>query len=43
MGVNFDFEINLTGLIYDGTQVVGVQGHKQQNKSTIQKNGKGCS
>jgi flavin-dependent dehydrogenase len=26
MGVEFDFDINLTGLIYEGQQVVGVQG-----------------
>jgi len=25
MGVNFDFEINLTGLLYDGNQVIGVK------------------
>ena len=26
MGVSFDFEINLTGLIYDEQQVIGVEG-----------------
>ena len=32
MGVNFDFEINLTGLIYDGNQVIGVQGVDNKTK-----------
>jgi len=32
MGVEFDFEINLSGLIYDGTQVVGIQGVDYKTK-----------
>ena len=32
MGVNFDFEINLTSLIYDGSQVIGVQGDRKSTR-----------
>jgi len=37
MGVNFDFEINLTGLIYDGQQVIGVQGVNNKTKQPYKK------
>jgi flavin-dependent dehydrogenase len=40
MGVKFDFEINLTGLIYDGNQVVGVQGIDNKTKQPYKKTGK---
>jgi len=40
MGVNFDFEINLTGLIYDGSQVVGVQGINNKTKQPYKKTAK---
>jgi len=32
MGIIFDFEINLTGLLYDNGQVIGVQGVDNKNK-----------
>ena len=34
MGVDFDFEVNLTNLLYDGNQVVGVQGVNTNDKTT---------
>jgi len=37
MGVNFDFEINLTGLIYDGQQVIGVQGVNNKTRQPYKK------
>lgn len=40
MGINFDFEVNLTGLIYDGSQVVGVQGVDNKNKQPYKKTAK---
>ena len=40
MGVEFDFEINLTGLIYDGTQVVGIQGVDYKTKQPYKKTAK---
>ena len=40
MGVKFDFEINLTGLVYDGNQVVGVQGIDNKTKQPYKKTGK---
>ena len=40
MGVNFDFEINLTGLIYDGQQVIGVQGIGNKTKQPYKKTAK---
>lgn len=40
MGINFDFEINLTGLVYDGNQVVGVQGIDNKNKQPYKKTAK---
>ena len=40
MGVNFDFEINLTSLVYDGSQVTGVQGVDNKTKQSYKKTGK---
>jgi len=40
MGVNFDFEINLTGLIYDGQQVIGVQGINNKTRQPYKKTAK---
>ena len=40
MGVEFDFEINLTGLIYDEQQVVGVQGIDNKTKQPYKKTAK---
>jgi len=40
MGVEFDFEINLSGLIYDGTQVVGIQGTDYKTKQPYKKTAK---
>ena len=40
MGVNFDFEINLTGVIYDGQQVIGVQGIDNKTKQPYKKTAK---
>jgi digeranylgeranylglycerophospholipid reductase len=40
MGVNFDFEINLTSLVYDGSQVTGVQGIDNKTRQPYKKTGK---
>ena len=40
MGVEFDFEINLSGLIYDGKQVVGIQGVDYKTKQPYKKTAK---
>ena len=40
MGVEFDFEINLTGLIYDGPQVIGVEGINNKTKQPYKKTAK---
>lgn len=40
MGVKFNFEINLTGLLYDGNQVTGVQGIDNKTKQPYKKTGK---
>ncbi len=40
MGIKFDFEINLTGLLYDDGQVNGVQGIDNQNKQPYKKTAK---
>ena len=40
MGVNFDFEINLTGLVYDDNQVTGVQGVDNKTRGPYKKTGK---
>jgi flavin-dependent dehydrogenase len=37
MGVNFDFEINLTGLVYDDNQVTGVQGVDNKTRGPYKK------
>ena len=37
MGIDFAFETNLTGLIYDGNQVVGVQGLDMKTKQPFKK------
>ncbi len=36
-GIEFEFEINLTGLIYDGQQVVGVEGVDNKTKQPYKK------
>ena len=40
MGMEFEFEINLTGLIYEGQQVVGVQGINNKTKQPFKKTSK---
>ena len=40
MGVEFDFDINLTGLIYEGQQVIGVQGINNKTKRPYKKTAK---
>ena len=40
MGVDFDFEINLTGLIYEDQQVAGVQGIDNKTKQPYKKTAK---
>ena len=40
MGVNFDFNINITGLVYDGNQVIGVQGIDNLTKQPYKKTAK---
>ena len=40
MGVDFDFEINLTGLIYEGQQVIGVEGINNKTKQPYKKTAK---
>ena len=40
MGIEFEFEINLTGLIYDGQQVVGIQGIDNKTNQPFQKTAK---
>jgi len=40
MGIDFEFEINLTGLIYEGQQVVGVQGIDNKTKQPFKKTAK---
>jgi len=37
MGIEFEYEVNLTGLIYDGLQVVGVQGVDNKTKQPFKK------
>ncbi len=39
-GINFDFEINLTGLLYDDGQVVGVEGIDNKTKQPFKKTAK---
>jgi len=40
MGIEFVFEINITGLIYEGQQVVGVQGVDNKTKQPFKKTSK---
>ena len=40
MGVSFDFDINLTGLIYDEQQVIGVEGLDNKTKQPYKKTAK---
>ncbi len=40
MGVDFDFDINLMELVYDGNQVVGVQGLNTKTKDAYKKTAK---
>ncbi|MDX1596838.1 MAG: NAD(P)/FAD-dependent oxidoreductase, partial [Nitrosopumilaceae archaeon] len=40
MGVEFDFEINLSGLVYDGNQVVGVKGMDKKTNQPYKKTAK---
>ena len=37
MGAEFDFNVNLMGLVYDGNQVVGVKGVNSQTKEAYQR------
>lgn len=39
-GINVDFEVNLTGLIYDGNQVVGVEGTDKKTNQPYKKTAK---
>ena len=40
MGIDFDFEVNLTGLLYDDGQVIGVQGVDNKNRTPYKKTAK---
>ncbi|MEK0350075.1 MAG: NAD(P)/FAD-dependent oxidoreductase [Nitrosopumilus sp.] len=40
MGIEFEYEINLTGLIYDGQQAIGVQGIDNKTKQPFKKTSK---
>ncbi len=40
IGIEFEFEINLTGLIYEGQQAVGVQGIDNKTKQPFKKTAK---
>ena len=39
-GINFEFEINLTGLLYDNDQVIGVEGIDNKTKQPFKKTAK---
>ena len=39
-GINFEFEINLTGLLYDDSQVIGVEGIDNKTKQPFKKTAK---
>lgn len=39
-GINVDFEINLTGLLYDGNQVIGVEGLDKKTNQPYKKTAK---
>ncbi len=40
MGIEFDFEVNLSGLLYDNGQVIGVQGLNMKTKQPYKKTSK---
>lgn len=40
MGVNFAFDVNLTSLLYDGQQIIGVQGVDNKTKQPFKKTAK---
>jgi len=40
MGIEFEYEINLTGLIYEGQQVVGIEGIDNKTKQPFKKTSK---
>ncbi|MDH3395472.1 MAG: NAD(P)/FAD-dependent oxidoreductase [Nitrosopumilus sp.] len=40
MGIEFEYEINLTGLIYDGQQAAGIQGVDNKTKQPFKKTSK---
>ena len=40
MGIEFECEVNLTGLIYDGQQVIGIQGIDNKTKQPFKKTSK---
>ena len=40
MGIEFEYEINLTGLIYDDQQVIGIQGIDNKTKQPFKKTSK---
>ncbi|MBT8173105.1 MAG: NAD(P)/FAD-dependent oxidoreductase, partial [Nitrosopumilus sp.] len=40
IGIEFEYEINLTGLIYDGQQAVGIQGIDNKTKQPFKKTSK---
>lgn len=39
-GISFDFEVNLNGLLYDGNQVVGVEGTSRKSNQPYKKTAK---
>ncbi|WP_338140699.1 NAD(P)/FAD-dependent oxidoreductase [Candidatus Nitrosotenuis aquarius] len=39
-GINVDFEINLTGLLYDGNQIIGVEGLNKKTNQPYKKTAK---
>src|SRR5574342_163388 len=39
-GINVDFEINLNSLLYDGNQVIGVQGSSRKTSEPYKKTAK---
>ncbi|MDX1596533.1 MAG: NAD(P)/FAD-dependent oxidoreductase [Nitrosopumilaceae archaeon] len=40
MGIDFEFEINLSGLVYDGNQVIGIKGIDKKTNQPYQKTAK---
>lgn len=39
-GINFEFEINLTGLVYDDNQIIGIEGIDNKTKQPFKKTAK---